>query len=270
MACRIHNPYQSPVTLPFPLRGILAPGQGVVVSAAKAAVEAALGPSALRISEVPESRSLGEVNDSYLGWLSEFEQTIPLLPTALSRRIYDPRTRDIVGMVEQAAAAGALTLDPVQDTNNSLYWFRHDQQDTLSMRYQFDHSWGDTAINPHLHLMSGSPSAGDAVFVGEYAWTRVGSGLVLPALSGWTAFRKVASFTIADRWQEKLVNLATITPPDLAKGASATLWIRVTRDGSDPADTLEGAKGNGTNQANLGLVFFDCHFDSTSFGTVPV
>lgn len=269
MACRIHNPYQSPVTLPFPLRGMLAPGQAITVSATKAAVEAALGPSTLRVSEVPETRSLGDVNDAYLGWLSEFEQTIPTLPTALSRRIYDPRQRDSVGMAEQAANVGGLTFDPIRDTNISLYWFRYDQQDTLGMRYQFDHTWGDSYIKPHLHLMSGSPSAGDAVFVGEYAWTRIGSGLVLPALTGWTSFRAVASFSIAERWQEKLVNLATITPLALAQGASATLWIRVTRDGTDPADTLEGAKGNGTNQANLGLVFFDCHYDSTSFGTIP-
>lgn len=66
MACRIFNPNQHDVTLPFPLRGVIPAGKAILVSAAKSVLLAALGSTSLRLIEMG-SVGASNLQDWYLG-----------------------------------------------------------------------------------------------------------------------------------------------------------------------------------------------------------
>lgn len=69
MAVLIRNRTASPYTLPSPLKGALAPGQGIVLNSTEAAVRAAIGNvPALQIYEV---RQTGNFDSGYAGQLAE-------------------------------------------------------------------------------------------------------------------------------------------------------------------------------------------------------
>lgn len=65
MAVSITNVSSNPVTLPYPLRGVLRAGAGVVLDATKAQVEAALGDTT-RVLEIKDG-ALGVPSDFHKG-----------------------------------------------------------------------------------------------------------------------------------------------------------------------------------------------------------
>jgi hypothetical protein len=75
MPCQIHNPTPEAITLPAPMRGVLARGQSYVVSATVAQIAALLGPSPLELSTPAMSVQPGEADDWVLGFAAGITDT---------------------------------------------------------------------------------------------------------------------------------------------------------------------------------------------------
>lgn len=176
---------------------------------------------------------------------------------------------DIIGTVDQAAAAAALTYEAVNDTPFMRYWTRHDQTDALTLTYQMPHGWDKGYVEPHIHWLCGSNVSGDVSLTVYYCWTGYLTGLAVPALASLPTFTGVYTIPANLLWQEHIVSLGAITPPAAAKKPSSDLMVFIRRNGTSPADTYNGSKpgGSGTAAANLGLQFADCHVRVDRLGT---
>lgn len=188
-----------------------------------------------------------------------------------SSLVIDKGYTDVIGTVDQAAASAALTYEAYRDTPFLLYWMRHDQDDAMSLKYQMPHGWDLTAVEPHIHVICGASVTGVVVFDGYYAWSHISGAPILGPLSTWTPFRVTA--TIQGSWQytERGISFGLITPPVAAQVNSANLLFYVRRPGAaDPADTYTGSKPSGTNAANLGVCYLDCHVRLQRFGSTSL
>lgn len=175
---------------------------------------------------------------------------------------------DVLGTVDQAAAAAALTYEAYRDTPFMFYWMRRDQDDALSLRFQMPHGWDLTAVEPHMHVICGSPSSGVVVIDGYYTWSHISGSPVLGPLSAWTAFRVLTTLAGTYQYTERGLSLGLITPPAAAQVGSANLLVYLRRPGaSDSADTYEGSKADHTQAANLGVCYIDCHVRLNRLGS---
>lgn len=178
---------------------------------------------------------------------------------------------DILGTVDQAAASAALTYEAINDTPFMRYWWRHDQQDAITILFQAPHGWALDAVEPHIHLLCGSNTGGVVAYDGYACWTAHNSGLAVPALAQLPAFSAPVTIASGLLWQETIVSLGMFTPPAAAKVPSADLMLYVRRNGTSPTDTYSGSKsGPGTAAANLGIQFVDCHAHVNKLGTASI
>ena len=158
-------------------------------------------------------------------------------------------------------------------TTFSMYFFRHDQNDSLSMRFQFPHGVdvSGTIVVPHLHIVPMvAPAAPpeNVRFTGAYAWAVAGTAI--PAVGGWTAFGPLLiPIAAGDEWKENKVLLVNIVPP-VGYKASSILLVNVVRTGTDIGDTYSTNKAvpPGTAAANIGLLSLDVHYRKATNGSV--
>jgi hypothetical protein len=164
--------------------------------------------------------------------------------------------------VSMGAGLAALTQQTIRDTPAPYDFFRHDQIDRFSLRYQMPHHWVvGSVLRPHAHVIPCGPDAGVVVLSGRLAWTHIGSGHKLPAWSGWTPFRATKSILAADQYDEIVIGIGDVTPPSWASWSSHlhVVWERPGGAGGDADDTYESANPDGVGAANLALASFDCH-----------
>ena len=179
------------------------------------------------------------------------------------------RWDDVLGDVSQGNGAGALTYEAFRDTPYLMYFMRHDQDDSLHFRFQFPHRWKrGTDVKLHVHILPCADPASnqDIYFDGYYAWSTV-DGTTVPANASWTGFNATEVVANGDIYKQKIVNLASITPPSGAK-ESAFLLVYLRRKGTSASDTYTTNKGGGTPAANVGLLGVDVHFQVNKIGTV--
>lgn len=180
------------------------------------------------------------------------------------------RWDDLQGDVSQGTAAAALTYEVYRDTPFFMYFFRHNQSDSLSMRYQFPHGVHlTTAVVPHLHLIpmvspGGTPQ--NLRLIGRYTWSS--GGAAVPANASWTTFGPInVPIAAGDEFVPKLVDLATVTAPASMKG-SDHLLVFCQRDGTNIGDTYNTGKVGGTALANVALLSLDCHYRKATRGSL--
>lgn len=181
------------------------------------------------------------------------------------------RWDDLQGDISQGTGAAALTYEAYRDTPFMMYFFRHNQNDSLSLRFQFPHGVDKTApVVPHLHVipMSAPGAAQDVRIVGQYAWAPF--NVVCPANVGWTAFGPLlVPYAAADQFKEVYIDLATVAVPAGFRG-SDILFVYVQRNGTNPGDTYATGKVGGTAAANLALASLDVHYRKATQGSVTV
>lgn len=160
----------------------------------------------------------------------------------------------------EGSGASALTVQTTRDTRFRAPFFRHDQDDSISYVYQMRHDWVvGSAVRPHIHVIPHGAAGGVVVFSGEYAWTQIGEGQVLPPLAGWTTFRVTRTVLATELFQEIPISIGNVVPPSWAK-RSAHLHMHWTRPGSsDAGDTFTSGNPTGNASSNLQLVSADCH-----------
>lgn len=181
---------------------------------------------------------------------------------------FDQRWDDLYAFLDNGTGPAQLTYEGYRDTGFYMRFFRHNQDDAIFMRYQMPHGWDPTtSVAPHMHLIPMASGSGVVEFNYVYSWTRVNTG-TLPAASGWISGSVSASYTPSDQYMQKILAFGMISPPSGAH-ESAVLVFKVERLGAtNPNDTYQTGKDHGTAAANVGVLFFDLHYQKIKAGTV--
>lgn len=179
--------------------------------------------------------------------------------------VFGNKWDDLYAVIEEGKAVAELISEDYRDTGFRMKFFTSNQDKSIYMTYQMPHGWDyTTSVRPHMHYIPMANVTGDVLFTYEYAYVNVNQQL--PAIADWTQGTSLVTIPGTDTFKHKVVSFGTITLPNA--GPSTILVFKVSRLGTDPSDTYNGAKqGGGTNQANLGILFFDLHYQKKSAGT---
>jgi len=172
---------------------------------------------------------------------------------------------DLYAVINEGTGPAALTYEGYRDTGFFMRFFRHNQEDQIFMSYQMPHQWNGSSVYPHMHTIPTVSGSGQVELEYSYAWTIMNSG-TLPAGSGWVTGSVSASYTPDDQYQQKIISFGEVIPPAGA-GDSAILVLKVARPIAG-SDTYSGSKDHGTAAANLGILFFDLHYQKIKAGSV--
>lgn len=178
---------------------------------------------------------------------------------------FEERWDDLYAFIDQGVGPAALTYEAYRDTGFFMRFFRHNQADNIFMTYQLPHQWDpSTAVRPHMHLIPMASGSGVVSMLYAYAWCNERD--VLPGASGWTSGSVTASYTPAHQYTHQTLSFGTVVPPSGAF-ESCVLVFKVERDAS-VADTYSTNKTGGTGAANVGVLFFDLHYQKIKAGTI--
>ena len=88
---------------------------------------------------------------------------------------FNSRWDDLQGTFDNSTGAQTnLTLTTFDTSGFQTLFFRHDQDNHFSMRFQFPHKWSRTIVKPHLHLLPAAQPTTNVtgtVEIGyQYAW----------------------------------------------------------------------------------------------------
>ena len=181
--------------------------------------------------------------------------------------LYLPVWDDMLGDISQGIGTAALTYEAYPSGASYLaYHFQHNQNDSLSMRYQLPHRWKrGSDVKLHIHFIPAADPAGseDIYFNGRYAWAKVGTAVA--AWASWTTFNATHSVAPGDVDKPVIKALTTISPPS-SPLESMFLLVWLERN-SGASDTYTTNKAYGTSQANVVLLGLDVHYQSSKLGT---
>lgn len=179
---------------------------------------------------------------------------------------FDQRWDDLSAVIAEGTGPAALTYEAYRDTGFFMRFFRHNQNDNIFMTYQMPHSWDPTtAVRPHMHMIPMASGSGIVNFNFAYSWLKVNSG-TLGAGSTWITGSLTSSLTPSDQYMQKIASFDVITPPSGAV-ESILLVFKVERS-TTASDTYSTGKDHGTAAANVGILYFDLHFQKIKAGTV--
>jgi hypothetical protein len=180
---------------------------------------------------------------------------------------FDQRWTDLYAYIDEGTGPAALTYEGYRDTGFFMRFFRHNQDDNIFMRYQMPHGWDTTTdVHPHMHLIPMASGSGVVKMNYAYTWVLVNTGS-FPGASGWVSGSVTATYTPSEQYMQKILDFGQISPPANAH-ESAVLVFKVERPGaSDASDTYQTSKDHGTTAANVGVMFFDLHYQQSKAGT---
>ena len=182
------------------------------------------------------------------------------------------RHDDMLGNVQASAGISALTSEAYRDTAFVMPFFRHDQDDTLSLTFQFSHrrQLGSPLDSIHIHYvpMVNPVAIQNVYFSYSYSWQTVDA--VFPALVSWVSGNLTLPIGTTDAFKHKYAPLISAIAAPANEIYSSVLLFRITRLGTSPSDTYNTDKATppGTSAANLGLLYFDCHYITDRRGSV--
>jgi len=179
---------------------------------------------------------------------------------------FDQRWDDLYAYIDQGTGPAQLTYEAYRNTGFYMRFFRHNQDDAIFMTYQLPHMWDvGTAVYPHMHYIAMASGSGNVVFDYAYSWVNVHS--VLPAANGWISGSVSASLNPSHQYQQSALTFGEMLPD--GNHESSIIVFKVERRGSTNAsDTYSASKDHGTAAANVGVLFFDLHYQKIKAGTV--
>ena len=128
--------------------------------------------------------------------------------------------------------------------------------DRVSKVYQMPHGWARTPVRVHLHCTPLANATGNIRHEYAYAWAGIGD--TIPAPAAWSVVAWSQSLSATDRFDHLVTDGGMIEPTSTA-GDSSILLVDWARLGTDALDTYSG---------DLGILFFDLHYQSTIRGSV--
>lgn len=166
------------------------------------------------------------------------------------------------------AGQSAPTIEAFRDTTFYAAFFRHDQDDTVSIAIQYPHGRlvGRTIRDIHMHyvpMVSPGTAALDAYFRVRYSWQGVGG--TFPALVGWSEDNVTVTVEPGDEFDHLYVDLLTDIAAPTGDTYSSILLLEVTRLGnSSTLDTYNVSKTENvppnTAAANFCILAIDSHY----------
>lgn len=181
---------------------------------------------------------------------------------------FDDRWDDLYGEIHEGTGGAALTYEGFRDVGFNMRFFRHNQNDNIFMTYQMPHCWNvSSSIYPHMHFVPMANGNGVAIFDYVYTWQDVGD--LIPASSGWISGSISCSLSSSDQYTHMVRHFGPISPASSSfPRESSILFFKVERPGaSNSSDTYQTGKDHGTAAANLGILFFDLHYQKNRAGT---
>lgn len=184
------------------------------------------------------------------------------------------RWDDMMGDISEGVGTAALTYEAWEGTpaagypNHKQYYFRYNQPDELSFRFQFSHQWKRrSTVYAHMHITPCADPVADQVITlrGYYYWTV--EGQVTPPIQDWTSFEVNETIRPGDAKKPRLLPIRAVAPPVDAK-ESSILKIVIARVVG--VDTYTTNKGWGTGAANVALDSVDCHYLKNKLGTEEI
>jgi hypothetical protein len=185
------------------------------------------------------------------------------------RAAFNERWDDLYSEIhELPSGPTTLTYETYRDTGFPMKFFRDNQNDKIFMLYQMSHGWNHASVRPHMHWIAMGSGSGNVIFEYQYSWAAAMEGIV-PAASGWVSGSVTASLTPDDQYRAQVVDFGEVPGLPESSGSSALLFFAVSRPASsNPGDTYDVNKDHGTAAANVGILFFDLHYQRDSAGTV--
>jgi hypothetical protein len=180
------------------------------------------------------------------------------------------RYEDQQGAVASAVGVSALTEEQYRDTGFLMAFFRHDQDDTLHLTFQFSHrkKLGTPIASVHIHCIPMvNPAIPQNVYFGyKYTWQDIGSEF--PSDASWITGNATMTVGITDAFKQRAHGIVVAVPAPIGEGYSSMVLFRLQRLGTNPLDTYNTNKAGGTPAANLGLLYMDCHFQTERRGSL--
>lgn len=182
------------------------------------------------------------------------------------------RHEDQQGQYNLASGGSAMTVQVYRDTTFSIEHTRHDQDDVIGYyKFQMSHKkrLGTPLDSVHIHCIpvGANPATNKVVrFQIEYTWQN--SDGTFPAATGWTTTTSDMTVGTTSQYIGKIHSVVlNLAAPD-SESYSSWLLIRISRLGTDAADTYTESNPVGTSSANLVILGVDCHIVTDRNGSI--
>jgi len=184
-----------------------------------------------------------------------------------------PRYTQAVLYSSTGTGVSLLTAEAYRDTVFIMNFFRHDQDDALSLSMEMptNKRLGSPLGEIHIHcipMVAPASSPLNVYFQLDYAWHNI--GVEFPVAGSWVTTNPVMPVATGDEFKVKEFVLASNISAPANEAYDSILLIRVARLGTNINDTYNTNKAGGTAQANLGLVSVDFPILSDRIGSINV
>jgi hypothetical protein len=176
--------------------------------------------------------------------------------------------------VQAGANIAGLTIEAYRDTKLLMPFMRRDQDDTLSLIFQFAHrkKLQSAIASVHLHYIP-MVNPIDVITKNivyweyEYYWHNLDASV--PAVASWVTGNLTLAIGAADAHISRVFDFFVNIAAPASETYSSFLLFYISRLGSSgAADTYEASKADHTAQANLCIEGIDVHFQTDRAGSL--
>jgi hypothetical protein len=181
---------------------------------------------------------------------------------------------DQQGPIQAGANIAGITIEAYRDTKMLMPFMRHDQDDTISLTFQFSHrkKLGSALASIHLHyipMVNPDDVITKNIVYWEYQYVWHNLDAAVPAVASWTTGNSTLAIGAADAHICRTHDFAVAIAAPGSETYSSFLLLYISRLGSSAAqDTYEAGKADHTAQANLCIEGVDVHFQADRMGSL--
>lgn len=193
--------------------------------------------------------------------------------SALRINVSRPHKDIIADISTSASTATDWTIEQYATTGYQIPFLRHDQQNYIYGKIQYNHdkALGVPIDDVHLHAVGMASVTGNVRLVVWYKWINYNQVLPIDTSAGagtWTRTKLTVPIAGTDQYKVQVINVLSDIAPPANETPSSILFFIVLRDGASTLDTYTANKGGGgTNQCNFGLFYSDSHYTISKLGS---
>lgn len=186
---------------------------------------------------------------------------------------YRPYLDQLCDISTSLSPTPAWTLENYCSTGLPMVFLRHDQDDQIHIKIQFNHNkaLGAPLADVHLHCIPMGSVAGDVYFAIYYKWINYGETLPIDTAVGagtWTRVFKALPIVAGDQYKEGVCTILTNIAAPANETPSSILHIICVRKSGSALDSYTSNKTcGGTAGANFGVVYVDAHYPVSKLGS---